>query len=322
MAVSQDTKSQTLSNQYQNSIGLSQTLESLIFDQKNSQYFIGTRRILFLDEGYIPQGIHIEDKHYYISMYHKTIKGESGTKGSIIVKYDIEGNFVKKLNLFMDKKEFTGHVGGVGLIGNSFVVPEGKELYFFNSENGEFIKKITLDFSELNEQIKTISFLNISKDHLGNSLLLVGEFREKGIISLENFIFAHQIVDKETVSLKPILQFSFPNSISQVQGASILAADEKKYTLLLSRSFGDFPSKLHKLTFLNEGKDHFKFKLSKSKEVLEAPAGMECLQVTENRVWSLSESGTAYFQRRTVAPWKTNFPFVFTLNKKLILNSN
>lgn len=315
-------RSQTLANEYKRSTSISETIESLLFDQKNAQYFIGTRKILFLDEGYIPQGLHLGENEYYVSMYHKSQKGETGTKASIIVRYDVEGNFLQKINLKKDQKEFTGHVGGLGLIGENFVIPEGRELYFFSIMTGEFIKKTTPDFLNFGEQIKTISYLNISKDHLGNKVLLLGEFRERNEGYHDNTILAYPIKDNQDIGIKPQFYFKFPNTLTQIQGCAIIEANEKNYSLLISRSYGDYPSKLHKLSFINETKEGYSFKLLTSKEVLSAPAGMEGVAVSDTRVWSLSESGANYFQKRTNSPWKTNFPFVFTLNKKLILKSN
>jgi hypothetical protein len=313
---------QSLESQAAESEKILKSTNLLIDDYANSSLVTGTRKILFLDEGYVPQGIHVSTSHYYLSMYHKNIEGITDTKPSIVVKYTIAGEFVSKIALSSSGKMFTGHVGGLSIIDDYILLPEGKKIYYFNLETGALKKTETLDFLGSNSEIENISFMNISQDHSGRPVLLVGEFREKKSSSKPNYIFGY-LIDKSSgkISTIPTYRFTVPESISKIQGVTLISASASSYSLLFSTSYGDDPSKLYKVSYAYsyDKNVYNRYTISSESLVFKGPAGLENVYSTASRIWTLSESGAQYFQKRTDSkPWNTNFPFVLLLDKSKI----
>lgn len=317
-------QAQSLQSQLLASQKIVSTVSEYLKKHRSNDLIVGTRKMLFLDESYVPQGLFVSDNFYFVSMYHKTADGVVESKPSIVVQYTLTGDFVNKLNLSLNESTiFTGHVGGLGMIGDFYVVPVDKEIYFFNSSTGLFSKKIKLNFENLEDQIKSIDYINISKDQVGNDILWVGEFREKSHLAKDNYILGYLMNSSESIiNTDPMYRFSFPgaNGIFNVQGVTVLNASDSSYSLLLSTSFGDNPSYIYRVNYAFDPGTTYKYKYISNKKIMEAPAGGEALFATSSKVWTLSESGTTHFQHRIKSAWNTNFPFVYLLDRNKILN--
>ena len=280
-------------------------------------------RIPWLEYDYIPQGVHVtEDDLVYMSMYHKDADGIS-SKSSIIIKYSTATNTVIDVYHLKNSNgsNYMGHVGGLVVKGDYFIVPYGSKLNFFKQSNAtpvsgieseiksEFTTGVEFGESEYNTKM---SFLSISKDHQNQDVLWTGQFNKNNNVG--SHILGYKIDSDGTVDPAPIYKFYVPETVNKLQGVTVLNASHDAYTLLLSRSYGNSSSYIYKVEYDRQESLLYKYDYRSKIKVFIGPAGLEDLHVTADGIWSVSESGANYYQNRTtLKPWDQLFPFLIKL---------
>lgn len=251
----------------------------------------------YMDEGYIPQGIHITSTNLaYISMYHKDVNGNS-YKNSIVAEINKANGKVKKYTL-----PTTGHVGGVAIFNNysKFVVPNGNQfcIYTKSSNSQGFCQTQSVGSSKRTD---AFSFINYAPDHEGAWHMWAGQFETGCAAENGMHIFGYKVTGG-SIATKPSYRFYVPPSINKVQGASVIAPSNASddYKIIVSSSYGDNPSTMTLLKYKRYESYHYKYKYKSSKRVYTAPAGLEEVHATENSkgVWTLFESGAEYYDKK------------------------
>ena len=281
-------------------------------------------RIPWLEKDYIPQGIHVtEDGFIYMSLYHKD-KDKASYNASIVIKYNTATNTATDVYHLKNSNnsKYMGHVGGLVVNGDYFIVPNGGTLYFFKQSDATpafgieseiklaFTTSVDFGGSEYNYKM---SFLSVTKDHQDQDILWTGQFSTS--TSVGSHVLGYKIESDGTVNPAPLYKFYVPETVNKLQGVTVLKASYDAYTLLLSRSYGNNTSYIYKLNYDRQESLAYKYDYNSKSIVFKGPAGLEDLHATADGIWSLSESGANYYQNRTSSPWSQLFPFIIKLRK-------
>lgn len=267
-----------------------------------------------LNYHYIPQGIDKVGDSFYLSFYYKNVADEEERQPSLIAKMDQEGklNHVYALYETPDVGYF-GHVGGVAWHEEAFYIPDRGEIHRFPITRGK-INKNGWGFTELYKDADSFStdnffsFLSISEDHLHQPILWTGKFDEENPVQ----IFGYRFESGGGLNPNPLYIFKGPRQTFKIQGVALKNADGDKYEFYVTTSYGDNPSHIVRLTYNGPNDRGF----PQSEIIYEGPAGLENLDYDANSdwVWTLSESGAKYYQKRTSpAPWYDLYPFFFAI---------
>ena len=260
-----------------------------------------------------------------MSLYHKNRYGVSN-KPSVITRYSLKDERLTAIYKLYKKdgSVFTGHVGGMMVYGDYFIVTYGRYFYFFHKKRvtslgGNTYKSVYshriapwLPDAKYNEN--GFSFANYSTDHLGKPMLWTGKFKTNGTYGM--YILGYKI-SNGTISHSPTYKLYVPKRITKIQGVSILSKTANRYQLLLSQSAGDNPSLIYKLSYTySSSKKRFIYDTSNPGHVVfKGPAGQQELHATKTGIWTLFESGANYYQDRAVYPWRDNFPYFIRIRK-------
>ncbi len=269
---------------------------------------------------YIAQGLTKEKDKIFLSYYYKNIYGENPEgKNSIVVEFDLQSKKIINLwRLNRNSIPFTGHVGGMIILGKYFAIVDGTEIIFFQKDEAKLLEnngsyKIYISESKNilvpdrgKEAINTShSFINKSVDFSGKTLIWTGQFKEK---PAQTQILGYEVISDDMNS-NPLFQFNVPKEIYQIQGVTLVQSSPDRYLFLVCSSFGNHPSKISLLEYSLEKKNWI---LLKYETFLTAPSGLENIHSDSNGIWTISESGARYFQERR-KPWIDDFPFIIKL---------
>lgn len=294
-------------------MGVKELFTQFTYRSQLSDKVSSLRRMPFDMTDYVAQGLTKHNGNLFLSYYYKDKKGKNHrNESSMVVEYNFDKLKVNKIwYLTKDNLPYTDHVGGLVVINGNFVVTHGSKFYVFSPGQGgaaNFVKEISPDFGNIPKN-NGFSFASITPDHRNVPILWTGQFKEKAQAS---DILGYEITG-DGFATKPTYQLQVPEATFRAQGVALLSATPTKYVFALARSYGDKPSKLSRLIYSMTGTTG---KLDSTKVVFTGPAGMENIHPTTDGVWSVSESGANYFQKRKKKPWGDYFPFIFRLKKK------
>lgn len=265
----------------------------------------------YMDEGYIPQGIHITSTNLaYVSMYHKDANGSS-YKNSIVAEINKTTGAVKKFTLPTDS-----HVGGVAIFNNysKFVTPKGKQfcIYTKGSSNAGYCQTQSVGSST---RTTGFSYIHYAPDHNGEWHMWSGQFETGSAANNGMHIFGYKVTGS-SISTIPSYRFYVPPAVNQIQGASVVAPTNSvdDYKILVSSSYGDNPSTMTLLKYKRHEPYYYKYKYNSYEQVYAAPAGLEEVHATANSqgVWTLFESGSQYYDKKWASkgmPFMYRIPF-------------
>ena len=279
----------------------------------------------FMNDRYVPQGLETDGAGLvYLSMYWRHEDDIIGTYPSIVVEFTSGGD-VRRVFQLRDASgaDFTGHVGGIAYWKDFAYIPfKGDVLrydltqagtYSFDPEtfaNPKFDQNpIVPDqvFKNLDLSPNTgISCLSISPDFDGTPVLWTTQFTStagdlRSIVGFELDVFGG--FDPKA----PAHHYVLP--VNKAQGIYCYEATCTELGFYVSRSFSDNPSEIVDLRY-----DRGVPAVASSTTLFTGPAGLEDLGMIGSELWTSSESGAKYFQKRDSNPWTDLFPFVFAID--------
>ncbi len=281
----------------------------------NAHYFFP-----FSNDNYIPQGIAADEQNnrIFLSMYYKDANGENlDNHASLIAEIFMpEGRLG---NVFLlhneDASPILSHVGGIAYRDGHLYVPAAQDLLVFSIEGqaaSSFDPDTLTGFAPINIQpikrfssmvsFNSIAFVNIHTDASNTALLTLGDFDLNTPSSVDVF--------ELTSSTTAVYRSSFTEVQEKAQGIAVYQDDQQTKHTLLSQSYGSGDSGIYTGTYTNGGAV-----ATSSSLLLSGPAGFEDVVVYNDALWSTSESGAKYYQKRSSpTPWSPLFPFLFSVN--------
>lgn len=83
--------------------------------------------------------------------------------------------------------------------------------------------------------------------------------------------------------------------------------------LYVSTSYGDHAGHLYRIALDDAYCPYGESCDDTTDAIMEMPAGIEDLAASGDRLWSVSESGGRYYQKRSHDPWDLFYPFIFSI---------
>lgn len=288
-----------------------------------ARYFVsvGFKRGLFLPYLYsfVPQGIDRVEDNFYVSYYHKNSRDSDGDGPSIVVRITDKGSVRDVFELWEDSNEpYTGHVGGAAFHDGALYVPSGAMVHRFRlptttaKESSNDTIRCTVIFRDKSQEAPSLSlvgnnsgfsFLSVGSDFEEIPTLWTGFFDENNPTD----ILGYRFNTEGNLERKPHYIFSGPD-ITKLQGVTLKTAESNRFVFYVSRSYGDNPSKIYRLTYKGTA-------LIETNKIYEGPAGVEALSYDASTewIWTVSESGADYYQNRADNPWNDFYPFLYAI---------
>ncbi|NQZ00258.1 MAG: hypothetical protein HRT45_06270 [Bdellovibrionales bacterium] len=309
-------------------------LNSMMLLANRTNSVSSVKDMAFLNEGYIPQGIHVNAEGFFVSMYHKTISGEIALRPSIVVHYNFDNEVISKTELSVNSRPYYGHMSGLAVLGDYFLVPDQKSIRFFARATGaeDTARQTRLKLNSQEQNFSRFSQLDLNTDHNDDHVLWVTEFRHQNHSKADstgrqraidqNYIFGY-VIDPDTLSIetKPAYRFYVPGrEVYRIQGLTPVAAGRDQYSFLASSSWGDDDSKLIRLDYV-ANESYYNYRFVGARQILSLPAGLEEVHATKAGVWTHFESGAQYFQKRKhKKTWESYFPYIIRMTKAKLLD--
>lgn len=273
--------------------------------------------IPYQNDGFIPQGITntFEDEDYngpeliYVSMYHKTVNGSTGTKRSIIVEIDPNNDYrVRRCFRIMGTFAFS-HVGGVAFKNKSVYISTSSKIEVYPIP--DFVPPYNVKYIDLNTSPNNIysvsskaSFCTYYRD-----TLWVGDYRLSG--EPTPYLYGYRVDSLgKVVNYEPPTIYRLPTN---VQGVAWKEVNNERY-LMISQSGGDAGSKVHRVrrSALNTSAT------PQIDTTFRIPAGGEDLTFNkQGDLLNVSESGALYMQKGS-NPLTSFFPFIFNIDDSVL----
>ena len=275
----------------------------------------------FLNDNYIPQGLgyNSANQMFYVSMYWKDTAGATDTYPTIVAEIAKAGNLNRVFQLIHPGGTiFTGHAGGVACLGTSFYVPySGGYVYrydttlapnpgyvfnpqtFANPRGDQNQIKPLAKYGPLNLNGNVdISAMDINGDYNGDQILWTADYDTVNLKKINGYKVING-VPNTTAS------YSYTLPKLAVQGLTCYSATSTNFSFYLSTGSG---STLWSATYARPSGSAATNVISK----FGSPQGIEDLAMVGSQVYTVSESGGAYYQKRTSpAPWDELFPLLF-----------
>ena len=248
----------------------------------------------------------------YVSYYHRTRQGTIGLQNSIVVEMSARTGLVRRTFRLMGQLAYS-HAGGVAyshdaLYISSEGVLERYPLPEWDSSNP--VKYVDLE-ADLNGTIRTpskASFVSAFRD-----TLWVGDYRTSS--DTAPFLFAHALDENGRPNPEPAYRFPLPRNI---QGVDLFEAPQGTI-VVLSRNRSSSTAELlrYRLDALSTTS------VVSPDSVVIMPHGIEDLSfLPDGSLWTNSESGTDYYQRKSSGGWTSFYPFVYSIPASSILGKS
>ncbi len=298
-----------------------------------------------LNDGYIPQGVAYDParKRLFISMYYKQVEAADDSNPnnypSIIVEIFPEEK--RMGNVFELMKglgtPMAAHVGGLLFWKDRLFVPNASQLLVYDISNAAvsaYDPATLTGFLPVSIQpaqtitapevfgsvtpFNSIAFLGLRLDGAGAPYFSIGDWSDG---KAENFIERSLLETADHV-------FSFGSSRTfketntDAQGVWIYSNLGTSFRAFLSTSGSTRPSKIYISNYTGAEKTGDTGQTGTSSLLFEGPLGFEDLQLVDTRLWTVSESGGMYYQKRSglLSPWGSIFPFIFSMDVRNIVS--
>ncbi len=271
----------------------------------------------YMDDDFIPQGLtnSYEDKENYYSspmlyssLYNKTVDGLTRRKRSIIVELDPSNNYKIRRCFQLGSELKYGHNGGLAFFNNKVYVASSSKIEIYN-------------IPEYDSAITNSKYVNLTTSNniygvasiasyvtYFNDSIWVGDYVTSGNGYLKGYPLNEDGSVNNTVSPK---KYMIPH---KTQGATWINVEGINY-LMISLSSGDGQSSIYRVPLSELSSTHVPI----PDRIFKFPAGGEDLTFDEdNNLYTQSESGSKYFQKRSSSPWSTFYPFIFKISHETL----
>lgn len=277
-----------------------------------------TAFIPYQNEGYMAQGItntnedekYIGDEFIYISMYHKTVTGQTGLRRSLLVEIDPQNNFkVRRCFRLMGTLGYS-HVGGIAFRNNSIYVSSGSkiEIYPIPEYKAPYDKKY-LDLTTTSSNVFAVASVASFCSYY-NDTLWIGDYQVSSA-GINPYLYGYRVdAAGKVINNETPAYFRLPFN---TQGIAWKKFGGERY-LFISQSGGDAGSKVHRVRYSALKTNA----IPAFDTTFQVPAGGEDLSFDKNGdLLNVSESGSLYMQKGD-SPYTSFFPFVFIINDSVL----
>ncbi|MDX1429370.1 MAG: LamG-like jellyroll fold domain-containing protein [Rhodothermales bacterium] len=294
----------------------------LPMDQRIDDEPVEVDRRFFLpyaNDEFIPQGTATREGSaggddtdlVYVSYYHRTREGTIETMRSIVVEIDAATGIVRRTFRLRGALEYS-HAGGIAIAGDAFFISsvgflERYEIPDYEGPSGPKYIDLGPDASGSISVLSKSSFVSAFED-----TLWVGDWRPSN--DVEPFLYAYPLAADGRPERTAAYVYAIPRNI---QGVDLIRRNGQTY-VFMSRNRNSREAEL--LRFKRQ--QLHRSIIPSPDSVVTMPFGIEDLSFSpDGSLWTNSESGTVYYQRRDVSPWQAFYPFVYRVPEHAVLPS-
>lgn len=274
----------------------------------------------YANDLYIPQGTatRIEEvdgeevPFVFVSYYHRTRQGTIELQHSIVVEMNARTGLVRRTFRLMGQLGFS-HAGGVAYSHNALYISsvgvlERYPLPEWDPSNPAKYVDLEADSEGTIQTPSKASFVSAFRD-----TLWVGDYRTSS--DTAPFLFAHAIDENGRPNPDPVYKFPLPR---RIQGVDLIETP-RGTVVVLSRNRSSSSAELlrYRLDALSTTS------IVSPDSIVIMPHGIEDLSfLPDGSLWTNSESGTDYYQRKSTGAWSSYYPFVYSIPASAILGSH
>jgi concanavalin A-like lectin/glucanase superfamily protein len=288
-------------------------------DQRISRELVEVKDRLFLpyaNDLFIPQGVATRTERtsdgdtplVYVAYYHRTRTGSLGGQRSIVVEIEVATGKVRRTFRLMGELGFS-HVGGVAFSHDALYISsvgtlERYPVPEFAGPEGERYLDLAADNAARVRVQSKASFISAFRD-----TLWVGDWRTAS--DVKPFLYAHALDGNGRPEQAASRVFAIPRN---VQGVDLFERGGRTH-VLLSRNRSSTQAEL--LRFPVESLQPIL--VATADTAITMPFGIEDLSFSEDgALWTNSESGTDYYQRKPQGAWLPFYPFVYSVSENVV----
>lgn len=272
----------------------------------------------YANDEYIPQGVatNVEEMDgdsvplVYVAYYHRTRSGAIENQRSIVVEIDSRTGHVRRTFSLMGELGYS-HVGGIAFSHGALYVSsvgtlESYPVPAYSGPEAERYVNLEPDAARSIRTPAKASYVSAHRD-----TLWVGDWRTSS--DVEPFLYAHALDSAGVPESQPARVFALPRNI---QGVDLFDFQGDTW-VVLSRNKSSSAAELlrYRLSALQ------RHVVASPDSSITMPHGIEDLSFfPDGTLWTNSESGTDYYQRRT-NPWTSFYPFVYSVPAEVVFGA-
>ena len=276
-----------------------------------------------IDDAYVPQAVAVNDSNrVYVSYFWYDTDLSKHRYPSVLAELTPQGRLRRVMPLFHSNgSDFTWHSGGIAYFDGHIYISSGHDICRFTPDTSDtgIIDPDTLAHIKYDETPLTsdamyhvadlgpnssMSGLSMGYDSDGTPLLWSMQFSRDSY----RHIIALEISSDGSVDPNQSPRYTFELPIFNAQGIVCRQVDATQVRFYLSQSSGDHPSHLYDVLYNKSSPSAVS-----TSTLFTLPSAMEGIDLMDGKIWSVSESGSKVFQKRTEDYWRQLFPFLFTL---------
>jgi len=276
-----------------------------------------------IDDAYVPQAVAVNGSNrVYVSCFWYDTDLSKHRYPSVLAEFTPQGCLRRVMPLFnSDGSDFTWHSGGIAYYKGHIYISSGHDICRFtpNTTDAGIIAPDTLANIKHDENPlvcdaaysipdlgpnSAMSGISMGYDSNGTPLLWTMQFSSdsyRHIVALE--ISADGSIDP---GQSPRYIFELPTF--NTQGIVCHQVDATQVRFYLSQSSGDHPSYIYDVLY-----DKSNPTAIHVDTLFTLPAGVEGLALLDGKIWTVAESGSKVFQKRTEDYWRQLFPYLFSI---------
>ncbi len=274
-----------------------------------------------MNDSYVPQGLATNGTDtIYVSMHWRNESGTTGSYPSVVTEFTPDGRLKRVMQLYLYNNNFpyAGSVGGMAYWNNKIYLTNYTSVILYqlpasggNTFNPETFANPRHDNPIYMEAVLEpdigsnthISYMSTGVDDDGSPILWLGQYSKDDY----EYIMGYSILWDGTINTTPLYTFKLP--VTRVQGIYCHQSNSNNLKIYICRSYSDDVSRIYDIHY-NKGNQYYQ----SIQTVFTGPAGMEGIAMIDSELWTVSESGAKYYQKRSDPdPWDEYFPFVFSL---------
>ncbi len=286
----------------------------------NSTPVINRAFVPYLNDDFIPQGItnSCEDEDFsgsdemvYISLYNRTVDGQTRLKRSILVELNPHDNYKVRRVFRLQGSLGYSHVGGIAFKNGSIYVSSASSIEVYAlPEYTDTVNDKYQDLYTLSSRLFSVNSVASFTTYY-NDTIWVGDYCTPS--QSNPYLYGYPLDSEGSVltNFSPkVYRLPF-----QTQGLVWRNFQDQQY-LFISVSGGDAGSKIHRC----KKKDLSRYTEPIIEKTFNIPAGGEDLSFGKTgQLLNVSESGAKYFQKRE-NPWDSFYPFMFTIGENVLFS--